>query len=42
MARVMVIRRGEERVSPVLIAELNYGLWLIVSLLILIGAIVYQ
>jgi fumarate reductase subunit C len=42
MARVMVIRRGEERVSPVLIAELNYGLWLIVSVLILIGAIVYQ
>jgi fumarate reductase subunit C len=39
MGRVMVIRRGEERVSPILIAEVNYGLWLIVSALILLGVI---
>ena len=39
MGRVMVIRRGEERVSPALIAEVNYGVWLIVSALILLGVL---
>ena len=37
MARVMVIRRGEERVSPLLIAEINYGIWLVISAVILLG-----
>src|SRR5437762_3553602 len=39
MARVMVIRRGEDRVSPTLIAEINYGLCLIVTAAILIGVL---
>jgi fumarate reductase subunit C len=39
MGRVMVIRRGEERISPTLIAEVNYGIWLIVTALIFIGVI---
>jgi fumarate reductase subunit C len=39
MGRVMVIRRGEERISPTLIAEANYALWIIVSALIFIGVI---
>lgn len=42
MGRLVVVRRGEERVSPVLIAELNYALWLIVSMLIFLGVIVYK
>jgi fumarate reductase subunit C len=42
MGRVMVIRRGEERVSPALIAEANYGLWIIVSALIFIGVILWS
>jgi fumarate reductase subunit C len=42
MGRVMVIRRGEERVSPTLIAEANYGLWIIVSALIFIGVIFWS
>ena len=33
--KVMVVWRGEEKVSPVLIAGANYVLWLIVSVLIL-------
>ena len=39
MGKVMVIRRGEERISPTLIAEVNYGIWIIVSALIFIGVI---
>jgi fumarate reductase subunit C len=39
MGKVMVVRRGEERVSPTLIAEANYGIWLIVSLLVFIGVL---
>jgi fumarate reductase subunit C len=42
MGRVMVIRRGEERVSPTLIAEANYGIWIIVSALIFIGVIFWS
>jgi fumarate reductase subunit C len=42
MGRVMVIRRGEERVSPALIAEVNYGLWIIVSALIFCGVIYWS
>jgi fumarate reductase subunit C len=42
MGRVMVIRRGEERVNPTLIAEVNYGLWIIVSALIFIGVIFWS
>jgi fumarate reductase subunit C len=42
LGRLMVIRRGEERVSPSLIAEIFYGLWLIVSMLILVGIMIYK
>jgi fumarate reductase subunit C len=42
VGRVMVIRRGEERVSPTLIAEANYGLWIIVSALIFIGVLFWS
>jgi fumarate reductase subunit C len=42
LGRLTVIRRGEERVSSVLIAEIFYGVWFILSLLILIGAISYK
>jgi len=42
MARVLVVRRGEERVSPTLIAILNYGAWLVVSVLIFVGVIVFK
>ena len=39
IAKVMVIRRGEERVSPAFIAGVNYALWIIISVLILIGVL---
>jgi fumarate reductase subunit C len=39
MGRSIEIRRGEKRVSSGLIAELNYGIWIIVSALIFIGVI---
>jgi fumarate reductase subunit C len=42
LGRLTVIRRGEERVSPVLIAEIFYGVWFVLSLLILLGAISYK
>jgi fumarate reductase subunit C len=34
--KIMVVWRGEEKVSPVLIAGANYAAWLIVSILILL------
>jgi fumarate reductase subunit C len=30
--KIMVVRVGEERVSPSLIAAVNYGIWLVVSI----------
>ena len=33
--KIMVIWRGEEKVSPVLIAGANYALWLIMSVVVL-------
>ena len=33
--KVMVLWRGEERVSPMLIAGVNYVAWVLVSILIL-------
>lgn len=32
--QIMVVRQGEEKVSPAIIAGANYGLWLIVSVLV--------
>jgi fumarate reductase subunit C len=37
--QALVLWRGEERVSPVLIAGAHYGLWIILSLLILLYAL---
>jgi fumarate reductase subunit C len=37
--KAMVLWRGEERVSPLLIAGAHYGLWLILSLLVLLYAL---
>jgi fumarate reductase subunit C len=34
--KIMVVWRGEEKVSPVLIAGANYAAWLLVSILILL------
>ena len=34
--KIMVVWRGEEKVSPVLIAGANYAAWLVVSILILL------
>jgi fumarate reductase subunit C len=39
MAKIMVIRQGEDRVSPALIAGVLYAVWIVVSLLILIGVL---
>src|SRR5262249_31877256 len=37
--QIMVVRRGEEKVSPGLIVGANYALWLIVSLLVFAAAL---
>jgi fumarate reductase subunit C len=37
--QIMVVRHGEEKVSPALIVGANYGLWLIVSVVVLILAL---
>jgi fumarate reductase subunit C len=42
MGRVTVIRLGEERVSPTLIAEFNYLIWVIVSVLIFTGVLTWS
>src|ERR1043166_8191499 len=34
--KVIILRQGEEKVSPVLIAGAHYALWLIVSILVLL------
>jgi fumarate reductase subunit C len=39
IGKVTVIRLGEERISPTLIAEFNYLIWVVVSVLIFTGVI---
>jgi fumarate reductase subunit C len=37
--QVIVVRRGEEKVSPALIEGAHYALWLIVSVVVFVGAL---
>ena len=37
LPQIMVVWRGEEKVSPVLIAGANYALWLLVSILVVLA-----
>src|SRR5262245_40060333 len=36
---IMVVRRGEEKVSPTLIVGANYAMWLVVSVLVFAAAV---
>ncbi len=36
VGKIMVIRRGEERVSPALVAGVHYAVWLMVSIVIVL------